>query len=249
MNRLLALLFAFVIYCPNVWAEPLPKPIPPYRLGQLEPSREDLLNRLQSLKIRVSTSPGSSQNLLDLAEVEGYLGDLDSAIKHARSAAVYAPSDWRIHVLLAKLFLLDRNALAARLQAERALDLIGKSGNRTLALCLQIPALIDLKDFSRADELSAKAFKKNPKDARLAFLRAWVLASLDKPQLAIETYREAIQLNPSLNESHYNLGLLLLAGNQPQAASSELKTFLNGSPDSMSAKMAEELISNLAHQD
>lgn len=242
----------FLAACLPIRAGNLPNPIPPYKAGEKIPVREELLSQLSNLKIRVKNSPDNSQNLLEIAEVEGNLGDLDEAIKHARSAALYVPGDWRVHVLLAKLYILDRNALAAQLQAERALELTKEPNARTTALCLQVPALIELKKFTQADKLTSAACKKSPEDHRLLFLRSWVLAAsnLEKDQIgALGAYELTISRFPSLYESHYNLALLLARRGDHKRAISELKTYLNGSPDRSTAKMAEDLISELSDQD
>ncbi|MBX9877503.1 MAG: tetratricopeptide repeat protein [Candidatus Obscuribacterales bacterium] len=254
MIRFLVFCISMLVCSSSAQALDLPSAIQPYRLEHF-PTQEQLLIRLKDLKAKALSKPDNSQILVNLAEVEGQLGDLDQAIKHGRSAANYAPEDFRVHLVLARLFLLDRNALAARLQAERALELMGKTGDRTAARCLQITALIDLKELSKADKLSASEFKKSPKDARLAFLRGWVLAANQEKaaqEAALSAYRQSLILDPSMNESHYNLGLLLAQQGQNKAAIAELTTYLSsssGTSSSSTAKLAEDLISKLAHQD
>lgn len=230
----------------------LPKPIPPNRLAASEPSRSELIDAYNRLKLKVPNST-NVQSLLELAQVEADLGMLDEAISHARSAASNSPEDWQTHAALAKYFLLDRNALAASLQAERARELTKNQKNRAFLLSLLLPALVEHKDLVKADKLSKLEFKKDPKDASVAFYRAWVLSNLatssESRQAAISTYRQAIALNPLVSASHYNLALLLLDENDRQAAISELKSCVTGLKDASTAKLAEELISKLSHQD
>lgn len=250
MIRPIIVSLALLALGPVAQALDLPSAIAPYRLGHCQ-TQDELLIGSDTLKAKVRSRPDSSQALLDLAEVEAQLGDIDQAIKHCRSAAGYAPNDYRTHLILAWLFLLDRNALAARLQAERALELMNKTADRTEALCLQIPALVDLKEYAKADKLSASEFKKNPKDARLSFLRGWVLAanhSKEAQDAAVGAYRQALSLDPSLNEAHYNLALLLSESN-PKEAVAQLQEFLKAAAKSPKAKLAEDLMSKLAHQD
>ncbi len=233
----------------EAFANDLPKPIPPYRLDH-QANQAELLARYERLKVKVSDSPNAIQSLIELAEVESDLGDIDQGIKHARSAANQAPDDWRVHALLAKLFLLDRNALSARLQAERALELTKNQDNRQAVICLLLPALVDCKDFSRADKLSKIEVKRSPKDPLLIFCRAFVLStSVESQQEAITTYRAAMALDPSLQECHYNLALLLVAASEQKEAINELKSCLQASSGTQTGKLAEELISKLSHQD
>lgn len=249
MLRALFIVLFSLIFHSAVIAEELPRPIPPY---SLEPTfaDDDLLILGKRLKAKVFGSPTNSQYLLELSEVEGQLGQLDDAIKHARSAANIAPEDFRTHLLLAKLFILDRNALGSKLQAERALELMKRSDDRTAALCLQVSALVDLKEYAEADKLTASELKRNPKDARLAFLRAWTLSTNQAAQeAALDAYRQSLVIDPNLNQSHYNLGILLAHNGRKDAAVTELKTYLSGTVSGSSAKLAQELISNLADQD
>lgn len=223
--------------------------IPPYKVGLPVSSRQELSISFDRLKNITSISPRDCQSLVQLAEVESDLGDLDQAIKHGRSAALSCPEDWRTHATLAKCFLLDRNPLACRLQVERALELTNAPKDKNTVLALLLPALVELKDLGRADKVSKNALNKSPKDAFVSFCRGWVLANLKTADLeAITAYQAALRLAPNLNESHYNLGLLLARSN-PRAAILELKSYLQGSPDSNTGKLAEELISKLTHQD
>lgn len=222
-------------------------PIPPYMVGQKETSPAELSQRLNELKSKVATNPNNSESLLELSEVECQLGDLDQAIKHARTAALSTPKDWRIHAALSRFYLLDRNSLAAQLQAERALELTTDAGNRRMVLRFLLPALIEQKNFAKADKISKGELKKTPRDAFLSFCRAWVLA-FREPAEAIAAYRRSLLLVPKLAESHYNLALLLAQSNQEEALA-ELKSFINDSTDPAQAQLGEDLMSRLTHQD
>ncbi|MBX9770616.1 MAG: tetratricopeptide repeat protein [Candidatus Obscuribacterales bacterium] len=250
MQRWLGLLLACAVILPvSTFAEGFSKPVPPFKLGAPQ-SPSQLQEIYKSLKIKISESPGNTENLIQLAEVESELGDIDQGLKHARSAANIASEDWRAHAILAKLLLLDRNALAARLQAERALELTKNKSNREAIVSILVPALLELKNYESADKVSRQELKRSPQSPVLAFCRAFALSEpKDSRERSVTAYKQAIALKPGFQEAHYNLALLLAESGQPAEAINELKICLKSSSGSQLSKAAEELISKLAHQD
>jgi len=250
-SRLFILICSFGLLMTNCRAENWPSAIPPYDIGISKSSQKELQDQYEELKTKAYKSPSNSQNMLELALVESDLGNLDEAIKHARTVTLNKPDYWQGHAILGKLFLLDRNTLGARLQSERALELTKDPKYRGQILATLLPALIELKQPIQADKVSKSELKKNPKDAFLTFCRAWVQANLPLPasQMAGDTYRKALELEPGLAESHYNLALLLARGNDRQKAKKELQSFAQRSKSPQEAKLAEDLMSKLDGQD
>lgn len=246
MRRLICALLLLGLSCLPCFADYFPTAIPPYRLyGKTE---LDSPERYKDLKAQLAAAPYNSRYLLDLAEIESHMYDLDQAFKHAQSAALAAPNDCRTHALLARLYLMDRNALSARLQSERALELATDKADKKEIFCLLITALIDLRQYAKADKLTRVELKRQPNDANIAFCRAFALSYLGTPEAAIAAYRQALQLDPSLVEAHYNLALLLSQAGDSKEATKEARLCQEGSPANSTAKLAEELISRLADQ-
>lgn len=192
-------------------------------------------------------SPANVEVLLKLAHANDKLGDLDNAIKQARKATQVAPGDPRTHITLGRYLDANRDANAARLQFERAMDLKPEKSLRKVAMGGILRILIATDKLPDADELSKKWLKQYSDDAACHYNRAWIASQIegDHMQECIDGYRKALELDPSLKSVHYNLGLVLVKAGKKQEALEELKSFVTASPNDSDSESARELIKKL----
>lgn len=83
---------------------------------------------------------------------------------------------------------------------------------------LQAEAAIDKQDFTTAERLLLEEAAANPQDFRPWFDLGLVYSATHRPKEAVEAYRKAVQAQPELFESNLNLGVLLAAAGNAEAA-------------------------------
>ncbi len=188
------------------------------------------------------------QILLKIAEAEKELGDLDQALKRARTATQIDPQNIEAHFQLGNYLKANRDLKAAALQYERVLDL-SDSKNDTLGIresLLQL--LIDLDDLERADNFSKRWLKGNDKNAACHFYRGLVLSLSSKSnnlQAANKELSKCLALNPAYNKAHYQLALLLLKLDDKERAKTELQTFIQNGASKAEIEQAQAQMKEL----
>jgi len=81
------------------------------------------------------------------------------------------------------------------------------------------------------DKLEQQILDKCPDGAAGHFVRGLRFERSNDPEQAMDEYRQAVEDDPSLNQAHGNLGLLLLKRGSDNEAASELSRALAGKPD------------------
>jgi tetratricopeptide (TPR) repeat protein len=192
-------------------------------------------------------NPGNAEIVIKLAHANDKLGDLDEAIKLAKKSTQLAPDDPRTHITLARYLDADRDANAARLQYERALDCKPDKNLRKTAMAAILRMLIATDKMPQADEFSKKWLKQYPDDATCYYNRAWIASQLagEHAQECIEDYRKALELEPTLSSIRYNLALVLLKAGKNTDALHELKEFVKALPEDSDSQSARDLIKKL----
>jgi len=230
----------------------LPQPVPGYLAETKAVSAESLSISAKVLSNRLLDFPTNPEMMFGLALVEAEQGSLDRALQRARKAERLAPDQSKPHQILSRLYLMNRDGLQARLQAERALELAIKEKaspeTKMTVVGLLISALVESKQLEQAEKLSKTWVSKEPKIALSWYLRGWALSlrPATPTEAAIAAYRKALELSPNLAYAHYNLGLLLAKSGENQAASEEFTVFLKNSPEDPKTPTVKELISQLA---
>src|SRR5262249_7630348 len=131
--------------------------------------------------------------LLKISKAEEKIGDLDSAIKRARLATQIEPRNIDGHLELGRYLEANREAKAAELQFERAVELFKDPKDATSIEGRAIQLLIDLDDLERADRLSLSWLKENKKSAECHFNRGIVLSQSEKSSRQEEAIKEFTQ--------------------------------------------------------
>ncbi|HXE90594.1 MAG TPA: tetratricopeptide repeat protein [Terriglobales bacterium] len=83
---------------------------------------------------------------------------------------------------------------------------------------LRAEAAIDKQDFPAAERLLLEEAASSPKDYRVWFDLGLVYTATDRRKEAIDAYRKAVDAQPEVAESNLNLGVLLAAEGNPEAA-------------------------------
>lgn len=192
-------------------------------------------------------NPGNADIVLKLAHANEKLGDLDEAIKQAKKGTQLAPDEARTHITLGRYLDANRDANAARLQFERAMDLKPDASLRKTAMAALLRILIATDKMPMADEFTKKWVKQYPDDAACHYNRAWLASQLegDHLQECIDGYKKTLELDKSLSSVHYNLALVLLKAGKNTDGLRELKAFVKERPDDSDCPSALELIKKL----
>lgn len=200
------------------------------------------LNRLSVL------APSSSDLLLKLAHAEYKLGDLDSAIKHARKATQVGGNDPKTHIALAQYLSDNQDLNAATLQLERALELKPDKKFRKRAMANLLSIYLKKNKTEEAFLLTEKWAKTYSRDAHCHFNKAWIASKMKGTEyrdIAISEYLEAIELDSKLASVRYNLALLLVNAKKYDQALKQLNAFVKLSPEDKDVEQAKALIDKL----
>jgi predicted CXXCH cytochrome family protein len=94
-------------------------------------------------------------------------------------------------------------------------------------------ALLDFGDFKTAERILAGAASANPKDALIAWLRGMSLEKSNDAGRAIDEFRRAIALDPSLADGYLELARLYLASGSEELRKRTVFEFLKVMPQSV----------------
>jgi len=86
------------------------------------------------------------------------------------------------------------------------------------AAVTQAEAAIEKKDYATAEQRLNEAVAKNPTDYQAWYDLGYVFSATGRKAEAIEAYRKSVTAKPDVFESNLNLGTLLAATHQPDAA-------------------------------
>lgn len=223
------------------------------KLGDIQFEKGDFSSALKTFRRLTLLQPNDIDILLKLADVAKQAGDLDEAIKRARAATTIAPESAKAHLILAKYLDYNKDFKAAFIQYERVLELTdGKDRSlndiRFAAFGPSLRLLISMGELAQADRKSRQWLAQNPSNADCHFNRAWLLSQQQGEKAlneSVKEYRQAMSLDNSLANAHYNLALVLVKLNRIDEAVAELKIFLSACPNDRDASSARELLNRL----
>jgi rhomboid protease GluP len=112
-------------------------------------------------------------------------------------------------------------------QYDEALRLLdseaGRRLDRSTALAVRAESLAGLAEFEQAAATAREALASDPRNARAYYVLGLVAAALNRPQDAIQPYRNATILEPDIARAHHALGLLYLETGHTDLAEPELR--------------------------
>ncbi len=90
---------------------------------------------------------------------------------------------------------------------------------------------LDSEDYQTAAPLLEELLEEHPEEANLQFQLAFAYTRLGREAEAVERYRKALELDPSMAPARLNLALVLLKTDRAEAAAGELRALLELRPD------------------
>lgn len=209
-----------------------------YGLGVAEAAVGDFLNARESLRTADRLQPTTSVPLVMQVRVNFSLGDLDTLKSNLREAADRFPTDAQLHTTLAR-FLAERNlfvlALAEAMRAQQHVD----DWNSKIQLAVLENTVGAYEDAIR----NALAIEQNhqiPEQARgaAAGIAGLSYEGLHQADKAAQYLNEAIQLDPSQNNSYLALADLFDQEQKYADAVNVLKQARVQNPDSSTVILA-----------
>lgn len=100
-------------------------------------------------------------------------------------------------------------------------------------------------DSDKALDILRPMLDTYPMDPRVRFYLGNVYTTINKPDLAIDEYRKAIELSSDYAQAHYNLALELLKNGDKKGAAAEFKEVIRILPDSDLGQISREKLDAL----
>lgn len=217
-------------------------------------ANKDYKNARLVLRKLLMISTNDADAVLQLAYVCDMEGDLDEAIVRARQAVTMQPDNPGVREILGRYLEKSQDPAAAALQYEEALDLLNEwvpKDRMKKAMAIEgalLRTIMRTNDFKRAEIWSKYFTKQFPASASAHYNRAWLLSQATEEYYikeALQEYDQALKLDPSLKQTHYNLALLSIKTGDTQRAKSELKLFIELAPDDPDHESAKSLLAKL----
>jgi tetratricopeptide (TPR) repeat protein len=190
--------------------------------------------------------------MLKLAAVAEQEGNLDEAIRRAKQATEFDPNNPSVHIALAQYLEKNRDLKGTELQYERAIDATKSRQEKLPLYGKAIKCLVKLDDIEKADRLSKICLRQFPKKAESQFSRGLVLMNSSKPvdkEEALTHFAKALEIDPGLNATHYQLSILQGGLGHKELALQEIHTFIAGHPAVKELELAQEQLEKLKHDD
>lgn len=217
-------------------------------------SNKDYKEARLVLRKLITIAPNDADAVLQLAYVCDMVGDLDEAVGRARQAVTLAPENPGVREILGRYLEKARDNEAAAVQYEAALDMLREKppkDHQKKALAIEgalIRTIMQMNDFKRAETWASAMTRQFPTSAKAHYNRAWLLSQGPEDyhiKEAITEYDVALKLEPSLNQTHYNLALLSIKTGDKERAESELKMFIELAPDDPDNASAKSMLAKL----
>jgi tetratricopeptide (TPR) repeat protein len=204
-----------------------------FGLGVAEAAAGNFLNARESLRSADRLQPTTGMPLVMQVRANFSLGDMDALKSNLREAASRFPNDTQLHATLAR-FLAERNlfvlALAEALRSQQQ----SANWNSTIQLAVLENTVGAYEDAIR-NALAVEQDHQIPEQARgaAAGIAGLSYESLHQADKAVQYLREAIQLDPSQDNSYLALADLFEQQQKYQDAVNVLaqaRTHIPGSP-------------------
>ncbi len=181
-----------------------------YSLGVAQAASGDFLSARKSFQATRSLQPQNPLPLAMLVRVNFSLGDLDSLKASLRAAAVEFPRDNELHAMLAQFLIQNKLfdlALAESLRAKQANPNPPPQATMDLAV---LESTVGAYDDAIQNAMRIESQTALPNSLRASAVGVAGLSeqSAGRPEAAIPRLREAIQLDPSQENSYLALAFL-----------------------------------------
>lgn len=209
-----------------------------YGLGVAEAATGDFLRARESLRTSDRLQPTTGMPLVMQVRVNFSLGDMETLKANLREAADRFPHDVQLHTTLAR-FLAERNLfMLALAEAMRSQQEAGDAGTR-----VQLAVLENTVGAYEDATRNALAVEQDPQMEQqtrgaAAGIAGLSYESLHQPEQAVKYLSEAIQLDPSKENSYLALADLFDQRRKYADAVSVLEQARNRVPDSRAVLLA-----------
>jgi tetratricopeptide (TPR) repeat protein len=197
--------------------------------------QDDLKGAVAALDKAIVLDPGDESNYLDVGMIMLEIQRYDGAMAAAERALQLAPDSYRAHRLKAQIqFKIGRFKDAEALY-ERAVELNPSDAGAITGLAT---AHLDIGKTQAAEDTLKKAIERLPREGVLyqayGNMLLWGEGATNSQAeaRAVELFKKAEALDPSLSEPHYQLGKLALRDNDTREALRELETAVKLDPKS-----------------
>jgi rhomboid protease GluP len=117
--------------------------------------------------------------------------------------------------------------------------------NSASAFILRGQQALEDGDFVAAESLFRQAMDRDPDSGVLLFYLGVTLSEQGEMTEAVQVYQDALRLEPTLAEAHWNMALAYTSLNRPADAIAEFEAFIALRPDSVDADQARTFIDEL----
>lgn len=160
----------------------------------------------QSLLAAVEIDPHHEDSRYALGRIYFQQQRLSEATEIFRLLAERDPNNYRAHDNLALCYAAQQRDKEALTHFLKALDLVHEKHPEYDAVYANFAEFfLEREQFEKAFQLAAEAAERNPAVARNFYLTGKALVRLEKPELAVRWLKQATELDPNLEQAHYNL--------------------------------------------
>lgn len=116
------------------------------------------------------------------------------------------PNNYRAHDNLALCYAAQQRDKEATRHFLKALDLVHEKHREYDSVYANFAEFfLEREQFEKGFQLAAEAAERNPAAARNFYLTGKALVRLEKHELAVRWLKQAVELDPNLEQAHYNL--------------------------------------------
>ena len=211
-------------------------------------TQSDLEVAESNLKTATDLDHNNADAWLKLGQVQAARGEIDDAIATSQRAVAENPKQLEFYLLTGRLYEAKHDLAKARECYQKALDIEPSSpqaSNNMASLLTKTGGNLDI-----ALSLAQNARRQMPNSANVADTLGWVLYQKGAYRSAIDSFREALQLNDKGNARenpslHLHLALAYQRNGQPNLARQHLEQALKLDPSYAAAEDVKRLLNEL----
>jgi len=177
-----------------------------FAIGRVYTFREEYDKARKYLNLALEASPGNSEVLAALVQVDSHDGRLEESFARIRAARDANPNDASLHALFGEMSLGARRPADAETAFRRAIEL---DPNNMRAYTDLATMLVGAGRGPEAIDTYQRALQQQPKSGTLHLLLGSLLEADGRLEEAMEHYSTAIEIDPDLAVAKNNLAYLM----------------------------------------
>jgi tetratricopeptide (TPR) repeat protein len=195
--------------------------------------RGDLKEAVAAMDLAIDREPSRESSYLDLGMILLSHERLPVALESAKKAVETAPGSYQAHMLKGLVEAKMNHLKDAAMTYDRAIQLNPEAPEALLALALVYSADGKAREAEQALKRGLEKFPQNPilyQECGKLLLKFGAEVDPASQSRAVSMFQTALSLNPSLAESHYQLGNLALGSDKTREALQHLEAAAKLSP-------------------